>query len=172
MDSFAQVLLMLLAFGSILFLAYITTRYIGTKTGKTMMGKHVNVVETISLGTDKRLHLIKAGEQYLLIASTSKSVELISEIRLDEAGEVEKSETAAFQNVFDFKSIFEKYAGVHKNIKGFGKNNAGSNESSNNASDVSRLNFKNNLDRLRNITVGMVGDNLKNEDESTDEKKV
>jgi len=170
--DFAEVLLMLLAFGSILFLAYITTRYIGAKTSRTMMSKHINVVETISLGTDKKLHLIKAGEQYLLISSTSKSVELISEIRLDGAEEFEKPETAAFQNVFDFKSIFDKYAGVYNNIVSLTKNNKTDNESSNNASDSNRQNFRSNLVRLKNITTGMVGSDRKNEDEITDEKKV
>lgn len=170
--DFAQVFLMLLAFGSILFLAYITTRYVGARTSRTMMGRHLNIVETISLGTDKKLHLIKAGEQYLLVSSTSKSVELISEIRLDSEEEFEKPDSAAFQNVFDFKSVFEKYAGMYKNIKSFTKNNAAGSGGSNNDTDSNRQNFRNNLVRLRNITKGAVGSDLKNEDEGTDEKKV
>jgi flagellar protein FliO/FliZ len=134
-----------------------------------MMGRHINIVETISLGTDKKLHLVKAGEQYLLIYSTSKSVELISEVRLDGTADEEKPESAAFQNAFDFKSVFEKYAGVYKNIKGFAKGNM---DGSSDAAGSDRQNFRSNLIRLRNITKGVTGSDLKNEDESTDEKKV
>lgn len=163
-----EILLMLLGFGSIIFLAFITTKYIGTKASKAMTGKHVTIIETVSLGMDKRLQLVKAGEQYLLIATTSKTVELISEIRLNEDAEAENAETPlGMPNVFDFKSLFEKYAGMYKNKKG-GVLKPVETDKQNIRPEGDK--FRNNLDKLMNITREYEKQDSKNGDELTNEK--
>ncbi len=81
MNTF-EVILFLLGFGAILFLTYVTTRYLAGKSGKAMKGKHLSIVETISLGADKRIHLVKAGEKHILISSTSKSIEYLTELEI------------------------------------------------------------------------------------------
>lgn len=168
MERLPEILLMLLGFGSIVFLAYITTRYVGNKAGKAMLGKHVTIVETVSLGMDKRLHLVKAGGQYLLIASTSKSVEFISEIRLGEEEETEPVDsTSAVPGIFDFKSIFDKYSGMYKSRK------ISSVRPARQQDDMSKPEserFRNNLDRLTKITQKYENQVSKNGDEFTNEK--
>jgi flagellar biogenesis protein FliO len=64
------------------------------------------------LGTDKRLHLVKAGNGYVLIATTSKTVEFLTKVELDEEA---AQETVPVENgfQFDFKSMFEKYSGLY-----------------------------------------------------------
>lgn len=168
MDRLMQVLLMLLGFGSIVFLAFITTRYIGTRANKAMKGKHITIIETVSLGMDKKLHLVKAGEQYLLIASTSKNVEFVSEIKLNEDEQAENADThSGMPNVFDFKSFFEKYAGMYKNKKvSILKPVDSDKESIRPEGDK----FRNNLDKLMNITREYEKQGSKNGDEFTNEK--
>lgn len=164
-----EVLLMLLGFGSILFLAYVTTRYVGTRTRKAMAGKHVAIIETVSIGMDKRLHLVKAGEQYLLIASTSKTVEFISEIRLNEEENTENADTSSIvPNLFDFKSFFEKYAGMYRNRKnGIARKPV---DADNVSAHPEGEQFRNNLDRLMNITREYEKHGTKNGDGFTNEK--
>jgi flagellar protein FliO/FliZ len=158
-----DVILFLLGFGSILFLTYVTTKYIAGKSNRAMKGKFVNIIETVSLGMDKRIHLVKAGEQYLLISSTSKSIELLSTVTL-EGEETKSGEEPVIQNLFDFKSLFEKYMNSYKSKK--------INKSEQNSSDISinRVegeNFRTNLERLKVITQKTAG---KDGDDTTDEK--
>jgi flagellar biosynthetic protein FliO len=80
MDYYLQILLFLVIFGAILLLAFYTTRFIALKAGSMMRGKHIRIVDTVSLGADKKLFLVKAGSRYFLLSSSGKNIEFISEI--------------------------------------------------------------------------------------------
>ena len=54
--------------------AYLVTRLIAKRSIASGGNKNLKVVETLSLGLDKSLMLIKAGEQYLLLGSTPKGI--------------------------------------------------------------------------------------------------
>ena len=106
MLGFLEVILYLAGFCSLLFLTYVTTRYIGRKQVRAMKSKSISVLETVMIGTDKRLHLVKAGNSFLLIATTSKSVVFLTAVDLDESGEnalLEEEKEARF----DFKTILK-----------------------------------------------------------------
>lgn len=104
----------LVGFGSVLFLTYITTRFLGTKMNKASKGKHLSIVDTVTLGLNKQLHLVKAGNQFVLMASSGKSLEFIMEIKLDD---LEVETETPINNAFDFKTIFDKYFQNFKNKK-------------------------------------------------------
>lgn len=128
-----------------------------------MRGHYISIVESINIGLDKQLHLVKVGDQFVLIASAGKSIEFLSTVNL------EGYETQAASqpgNVFDFKSFFEKYlqnfkksstAGAKTNTVAFSEPAEG---------DV----FKSNLEKLRSINkkVGIQG--MENGDENSGEK--
>jgi flagellar biosynthetic protein FliO len=80
MDYYLQILLFLVIFGAILLLAFYTTRFIALKAGSMMRGKHIRIVDTVSLGADKKLFLVKVGSRYFLLSSSGKNIEFISEI--------------------------------------------------------------------------------------------
>ena len=146
-----EVFLYLIGFGSILFLTYVTTRYIANKTNVAMKGKYINIVETISLGVDKKLYLIKVDKQFLLIASSGKKIEFLSEISLDEYGKNENEVKGS--NIFDFKSFFEKYVNSYKN-KGSEKKEA-SLQDENVISKGTTASFENNLKKLKSLRKGL-----------------
>lgn len=161
-----EVMLFLLGFGAILFLTYVTTRYLAGKSNKAMKGKHLNIVETISLGADKRIHLVKAGEKHILVASTSKSIEYLTELKIYEEGASDDSAPQGAQNVFDFKSLFEKYMSMYKNKKNISFRpdadlpaNHGEGEK-----------FRFNLQKLKNITQKINTQIEKDGDDATDEE--
>lgn len=161
-----KIVLYLVGFCSLLYLAYIATKYIANRQSKAMRSKNISVVETVMLGTDKRLHLVKAGKDYILIATTSKTVEFLSKVELD--GEHEREAAPAENRApFDFKSIFEKYSGLYRAQKA--DNTAGP-EDETPQDATSGHDFRSNLVKLKSI----IGSNKfkvkENGDDITNEK--
>jgi flagellar protein FliO/FliZ len=161
-----KALLYFLGFCSVLYLAYISTKFIANKQNKAMRSKNISVIETVMLSADKRLHLVKAGNAYVLIATTSKTVEFLTNVELDEEPGQEKvpAENGA---PFDFKSIFEKYSGLYRSKKT--KNPAGP-EYEAPQDNAEEHDFRSNLGKLKSI----VGSNKykvkENGDDATNEK--
>jgi len=143
-----QIILMLIGFGSILFLAYVTTRFISGKSAVSMRSKHISIADTITLGMDKKLCLVKAGEEYVLIAVCGKRIDFLCNVNISEADTTNQTEK---KSVFDFKSILEKYSDKN-NIK-----NKGSDESLENGI---RGSFRTNLNKLKSIA-GRFNDKVK-----------
>jgi flagellar protein FliO/FliZ len=156
----------LLALGSILFLAYVTTKYIGKKSKKASRGNYIQVIETISLGMDKQLLLVKVAEQYVLISSSGKNIQFLTNINLDEY-ETQNS-TENYNGVFDFKGLYDKYVLGFKDKK----NNkfAEKDLSEDQFEPVEKDTIKSNLSRLRNITGLMNTKGKKDGVENTNEK--
>lgn len=112
---FFEYLGILIVFGLILAAAYLATRFMAGKTEKLIKGKYIKVIETVMLGKDKKLHLVKIGGKYLLLASCDKCIELIEEL---EAVDFDNAiDTNAEQKVFsmpDFKSIIKNTLNLYK----------------------------------------------------------
>lgn len=166
----------LVGFGAILFLTYITTKFIGSRANKVTKGKYISTVDSVTLGLNKQLHLIKVGEQFVLIASSGKNIEFLTNVSLDNF-EAEKNVVNSNNN-FDFKVLFDKYFQSFKNKKSDNqkKDNVTdytkSNEtgSENPFSGSGRKNFKNNLSKLKAITSKIDKSVKDNGDEKPDEK--
>lgn len=87
--------------------AYFVTRFIAGKGFSATNNKNLKVVESISLGIDKTLLLVKVGEQYLLLGSTQKNISFLSTIDQEQLNLVNTGE--AYNNL-DGES-FESYMG-------------------------------------------------------------
>lgn len=167
MEDVLTVILYLIGFCALLFLTYVTTRYIGGKQSRAMKGKNINILETVSLGMDKRIHLIKAGKQYVLVASTSKTIEFLTVVDLEDPAPEQEMIPKEEGSLFDFKSIFEKYANTYRTKKVNGSmNNEG--ETPQNIPEGSDFRF--NLNRLKTIVQKNECQINKNGDDSTNEK--
>lgn len=156
-----QIVLLLLGFGSILFLTYVTTRYIAGKSGRALKGRNIQIVETVSLGLDKRIHLVKAGNQYILISSTSRHIEFLSNVNIEEENQTQ--EVSGLQNVFNFKELFDKYTGAYRN-----RNGNSTEKTDESTSEAETRSFRKNLGRLKTIIhqtdrVEKDGDDITNE---------
>lgn len=79
-ESLAQLLTMLIVFAFVLFLAYVTSKFAGNiQRGRLQVG-NMQVMETMQLAAGKYLQIVKAGEQYLLIAVTKDQVTFLCEL--------------------------------------------------------------------------------------------
>jgi len=141
----------LMALASVIFLSYVTTKYFGGKTKKAMKGNYIKIVESVSLGLDKHLHLVKVEDQFVLIATAGKSIEYLTTINVQNFEDKKASEET---NPFDFKNFFEKYVQMYKNRTGvkqekkYEKKGSIDNLENSNERGV----FKSNLSKLKDIT--------------------
>lgn len=150
MGEILSIVFFLIMFAAVLFLAFVFTRYIAGRTNQAMKGKYIHVVDTISLGLDKKLLLVKVAEQYILIASSGKSLEYMTTIKFEDS--VEELSSVNRTAPFDFKAVFEKYITNFKELKIPNiakKENLDRDEVNKTVSDSI---FRNNLTRLRTIT--------------------
>lgn len=164
MDDFLGTILkimgFLIVFGSVLFLVVITTKMIGTRAKYAMRGRFINVIETINLGLDKNLYLVKLANDYILLASSGKKIEYLTKVNLDESLDQEKLDEEDSGNktdIFNFKSIFEKYLGKNggrKNISLVAE---------------SRNNFQRNLAKMKRIMTRIDTNEKINGDEKNEE---
>ena len=106
-----SLLTILIALGSVCFLAFITTKFIGKKSGGMMKSKHMKVIDVLSLGFDKTIYLVQVGNQYVLMNSSVKGFDFIcnidpSMINLDMLND-EAEKKNSFSKYFDFFKVNE-----------------------------------------------------------------
>jgi flagellar protein FliO/FliZ len=141
-----KVILMLIGFCSLLFLTYVTTRYIGTKQNKAMKGKRLHIIESISLGADKTIEFL---------TTLDMEEDFLTEDEIPEG-----------ENLFDFREIFDKYISAYKKQKKSEKT-----QGEDTAAEIpDRNRFKSNLSRLKLIVQKDRYQAKEDGVESTDEK--
>lgn len=90
------------------FLAYIMTKFMGKKTKSAMKSKYMQVIDTMSIGFDRTLYLVKVGEQYVLMYSSTKGFEYICNLNSNalsfsgESFEADEQPNGGFAKYFDF----------------------------------------------------------------------
>lgn len=157
-----QALMVVIILVPILFLAYITTRLVAGKSARAMKGRHIDIVETVNLGVDKKLHLIKVGGKYILISSGGKNVEFLSEIPAEDVEDLQSGVIQTQTTAFDFKKLFDKYIQFNKEKR---TEPVTSDDQSNGDGLEKGSSIRNNLNRLKAINSSMEGRGRQNGDE-------
>ena len=80
--SFFKFFYYLIVFFLILAASYYLTRYIAKKSHTE--GKYIKLIETFPLGKEKNLHIISIGEEFFLISSSIKEINLLARFSGDE----------------------------------------------------------------------------------------
>ncbi|HHW47826.1 MAG TPA: flagellar biosynthetic protein FliO [Clostridiaceae bacterium] len=164
-NNILEGLFYLLGFGSILFLAYVTSKFVAKKANKIFKGKYISIIEIVNLGPDKRLYLVKAGKQFILIATSGKNVSFLTNVEIEN---FEESEVSQEQNLFNFKGYFEKYLHTYVGIKQNDKEDLSEETLK---EKKSKNVFRKNLEKLKTIVKAAPQQNNKNGDENTDDEK-
>lgn len=111
----------LIIFAVICYLAYITTKLIGTRFSSGNQGtKNMKVIESLPLGQDRMLLIVKAGEKTILIGSSKDHMEYLCDLdesQLDLSGQPQ-TENGDFSVIFR-KVLSEKFSSFRPG----GKNN-------------------------------------------------
>lgn len=162
--SIFKIFTLLIIFASVLFLAYVSTKYIGQKASMAMRGKFVRIVETLNLGVDKRIYLIKAGNKFFLMASSGKNLQFLTEVEIEDTDNAADNtdENAGESNVQgayrippmknEFKNVLDKYIHLNKKAVPDIKNKRQKNEEYKDDSNKAGDGIKENLNKLKNMT--------------------
>jgi flagellar biogenesis protein FliO len=145
----------ILFFGSVLFLVIVTTKLIGTKAKQAMKGKYIHVIDSINLGLDKSIYLVKVSDDFILLSSSGKKIEFLTNVKVENS--FENNTNDENNEIFNFKSIFDKYLKKEEN------DNFTSNNRNNNA-------FNYNIARIKKIANKFHTNDKKFGDDSKDER--
>jgi flagellar protein FliO/FliZ len=114
--------------------AYYVTKYLARKGLSSTNNRNLKIVETVPLGIDKSLLLVKVGDQYLLLGSTQKGITMLTAV---EQGKLILTNTSEVYNNIDGESI-ETYM----------------NKLQDSGESESMHSIKRNLDKLKSIVRG------------------
>jgi flagellar protein FliO/FliZ len=112
--SFFKLMYSIVIFALILVIAYFVTKFIAKKGTFGNNNKNLKMIEALPLGMDKCVYLVKAGEQYLLLAGTKNNLTLVSTIESNmlSLGEIPEAHT---KNITEnFENIINRYKRTEK----------------------------------------------------------
>lgn len=81
--SVSQFFTIIIIFGLVLFLTYVTTRYVGNIKRIQSRNKNFEVIETYSIATNKYLQIVRAADKYIVIAVGKDEITKIAELNED-----------------------------------------------------------------------------------------
>lgn len=79
-DSFVQFVTVLLLFLVVLVITYGVTRWISGIQKTQMVGRNMEIVDTMRISSSKYLQIVRAGDKYLVIAVCKDTVTMLAEI--------------------------------------------------------------------------------------------
>ena len=109
--SFFEIVFILIVFVCILFLAYIVTRFVAGRASGRLKSRHIEAVDTLSVGTDAQLMIIKVGEEYFLVSKSQKQFAFLTKLELT-SGDVEEAAVQTTSFAGSFRSVLESKLGL------------------------------------------------------------
>ena len=82
LGSFIQLLGVLIIFLFVLAITYFTTKWIGNYQKTNFANKNLQIVESIRVGNNKFIAIVKAGEVYLVVAVGKDDVTLLTQLTI------------------------------------------------------------------------------------------
>ena len=96
MESFLQLIGVLLIFAFVLALTYLTTRWMaGCQKGRGN-NSNLRVIESMGIGNGNLLSIVQAGDEYLLVAVGKDKVTMLMQLDKEEIKDVQQE---SFQNI-------------------------------------------------------------------------
>lgn len=83
-DSYLQFITVLLLFVFVLFITFLTTRWIAGYQKSQMRSGNLEVVETTRITSNKYLQLVRAGKKYVLIGVGKDEIHMLAELSAEE----------------------------------------------------------------------------------------
>lgn len=115
LNSFIQLLGVLLIFLFVLLLTWLVTRWLAGKQKGSVVGQNLQLIETISVSNGKCIQLVRAGKAYLVIAVGKEGVTMLAQLTEDQLDEAVQNDgknsvvQESFQDVLDrLKGRFHK----------------------------------------------------------------
>lgn len=109
LSSFLQLIGVLIIFIVVLFITFLTTKWIGNYQKTNFVNKNLQIVESIRVGNNKFIAIVKAGEVYLVVAVGKDEITLLTQLTEEQLSEI--PDFSAMQNKFpmDGKAAQENF---------------------------------------------------------------
>lgn len=112
LNSFLQLVGALLIFAFVLLITYLTTKWIGGYQKTQMTGSNLQVVESMRIGNNKLIQLIRVGEKYIVVAIGKEEVTMLAEVPAEQLKEITQDSQEDFQVLLNkVKERFPKKQG-------------------------------------------------------------
>lgn len=108
LESFLQLIGVLLIFVFVLLITYLTTKWMGGFQKAHSNNKNLKIIETIHVGNNKIVEIVQAGTKYLVIAVGKDEVHLLTELSEAELTEIPVSDSSSMFSSDSFQDIFNK----------------------------------------------------------------
>ena len=108
LESFLQLIGVLLIFVFVLLITYLTTKWMGGFQKARSNNKNLKIIETIHVGNNKIVEIVQAGTKYLVIAVGKDEVHLLTELSEAELTEIPVSDSSSMLSSDSFQDIFNK----------------------------------------------------------------
>ncbi len=104
-DSYVQFITVLVLFVFVLAVTYVTTRWIANYQKGKAAGSNLEIVETMRVGNNKYMQIVRAGSKYLVIGVGKDEIHMLGELSEDELVILKNRSGEGM----DFGSILEKF---------------------------------------------------------------
>ncbi len=108
LNNLAEILSLLLILVFVLSLTYFVTRWVAVYQKGQVKGRNLQVVETLSITNNKFIQIVKAGDEYLVIAIGKDEVHLLTRLTKEQLENLPASDTDRELSVGNFKDVLEK----------------------------------------------------------------
>lgn len=111
-DSFIQLVWVLLIFIFVLIVTYFVTKWIaGYQKGRTY-NKNLKIIDTIKLTTNKYIQIVEVGDEYLVIAIGKDEITLLTKLTKEQL-EIRPEDSL----LPEYKDVGESFADVLEKLK-------------------------------------------------------
>ena len=111
LDSFVQLITVLVIFIFVLIITYFTTRWMaGIQKGRSF-NKNLRIIETISAGNNKMISIVQAGEKYLVVSIGKDEVHYLTELKQEELKDL------SFMNTDNQNDKQDPFAEIYGRLK-------------------------------------------------------
>lgn len=116
LDSFVQLITVLIIFVFVLILTYFTTRWMaGIQKGRSF-NKNLRIIETISVGNNKMISIVEADTKYIVVSIGKDDVNYLTELKEEELKDLSfKDSQSMMQNPESFSAIMDKLKEKYSN---------------------------------------------------------
>lgn len=116
LDSFVQLITVLIIFVFVLILTYFTTRWMaGIQKGRSF-NRNLKIIETISVGNNKMISIVEAGTKYIVVSIGKDEVNFLTELKEKDLKDLSfKDPQNTTQNTESFSAIMDKLKEKYSN---------------------------------------------------------
>ncbi len=108
LDSVFQLIVVLLIFVFVLFITYITTRWLGGIQKAKSNNKNLQIVETIAVGNNKFVSIIAVGKKYIVVSVGKDEVHMLTQLEEEDLKDLSYLNQTSGMNGESFQEILRK----------------------------------------------------------------